>query len=195
MGLRPYFSVMAEWTRTSEDQWLHYWSRGLQLGVADPEGVITGVEEPTSWICDSMLWPDEDDEEVVEDEGYEADGEDEEDEEKEVEGPQDEGLGGEDSDDDDEDESDDEDDDEDGDEDGNDDEDGDELNVVNVVNGQEAVVMGGVVLAMGQAVVPPLPLPPVIHGDSDSGQGASTDASTDTVWSLVVGHDDSGADI
>ena len=78
---------------------------------------------------------------------------------------------------------------------GNDDEDGDELNVVNVVNGQEAVVMGGVVLAMGQAVVPPLPLPPVIHGDSDSGQGASTDASTDTAWSLVVGHDDSGAEI
>ena len=164
------------------------------MGVADPEGTITGVEEPTTWISDSMIWPDEEDEEVV-DEGYEADGEDEEDEEKEVEGPQDEGLGGEDSEDDDEDESEDEDDDEDGDEDGNDDEDGDELNVVNVVNGQEAVVMGGAVLAMGQAVVPPLPLPPVIHGDSDSGQGASTDASTDTVWSLVVGHDDSGADI
>ena len=105
---------MVEWSRTSEDQWLHYWSRGLQLGVADPEGTITGVEEPTTWISDSMIWPDEEDEEVV-DEGYEADidGEDEEDEEKEVEGPQDEGLGGEDSEDDDEDGSEDEDDDED----------------------------------------------------------------------------------
>ena len=164
------------------------------MGVADPEGVITGVEEPTSWISDPMFWPDDEDEEVVaEDEGYEADvdGEDEEDEEKEDEGPQDEGLGGEDSEDDDDDGSEDEDDDEDGDEDDND----DELIVVDVANGQEAVVMGGVVLAMGQAVVPPLPLPPVIHGDSDSGQGESTDASTDTAWSLVVGHDDSGAEI